>query len=299
MTQTRPTLHLSGAKLRTALATLLQAAEAVGGVERFVAALHIKSRAFQERFANGCAETLERPAFDEIAQLMPTVRRRVGGLIDRHGWPHMRTAIVALLYDAHVPGSADARIAAFENELKGTVSQSGESGVSTRRAGPASRPTDRFLRDFAAEILHNVLPEHYPLMTRWMWDRNTNTGVIREIWHDPTTGDDTDHIVIDVPDTHETFLVLREELSQFLSGQGIFRDMLWYIDVLSAQIYAGYINSQGGAWLKTEFASEGDPLEHTRRILGLDARGMGLRPRTKATDPASSKRGVGLLPSEH
>lgn len=297
MTQSRPTLHLSGAKLRTALATLLQAAEAVGGVERFVAALHIKSRAFQERFANGCAESLERAAFDEIVQLMPTVRRRVGGLIDRHGWPHVRTAIVALLHDAHVPGTADARVAAFESVLKSTTLHKGQIHGSDPIA--AARTNDRFIRDLAAEILHNVLPEHYPLMTRWMWDSKANTGVIREIWHDPTSGDDTDHIVIDVPDGHETFIVLREELSQFLSDQGIFRDMLWYIDVLSAQIYAGYINSQGGAWLKTEFASDGDPLEHTRRILGLDARGMGLRSRTKATASVSSNTGVGQMPSEH
>ncbi|MFM9941176.1 MAG: hypothetical protein ACKVP7_16970 [Hyphomicrobiaceae bacterium] len=330
MTQPRPTLHLSGAKLRTAWATLVHATEAVGGVERFVAALHIKSQAFQDRFANDRAVRIERVAFDEIAQLMPTVRRRVGGLIDRHGWPHVCTAIVALLHDAHVPGSADARIAAFESALatsRETVSSS-PSPRSTRGEGRGEgrqqteleqaaaphpnplpvhvqskgrgdertfRPNDRFLRDLAAEILHNVLPEHYPLMTRWMWDTKANTGVIREIWHDPTTGDDTDHIVIEVPDTHETFLVLREELSQFLSDQGIFRDMLWYIDVLSAQIYAGYINSQGGAWLKTEFASEGDPLEHTRRILGLDARGTGLRARRPRTGDPAIAEGAGKL----
>ena len=46
--------------------------------------------------------------------------------------------------------------------------------------------------------------------------------------------------------------------------------MLWYVDLLQAQIYGDYINAQGGAYLKTDFSAESDPLEHTRRILGLD-----------------------------
>ena len=105
-------------------------------------------------------------------------------------------------------------------------------------------------------------------MTRWIWDAKANTGVLREIWHDPIAGDEIDHVKIAVSDSHETFLVLREELSQFLSDNGIFTDMLWYNDVLSAQIYSIYINAQGGAYLKGDFQAIGDPLEHTRRILG-------------------------------
>ena len=37
-----------------------------------------------------------------------------------------------------------------------------------------------------------------------------------------------------------------------------------------AQIYADYISEQGGSFLRTDFASEVDPLEFTRRMLGLD-----------------------------
>jgi hypothetical protein len=104
-------------------------------------------------------------------------------------------------------------------------------------------------------------------MQRWVWDRKANTGVIREIWH----GEDVDRLVIDIPDHYETFLVLREELSQFLADNGVFRDMLCYVDLLQAQIYGEYIDAQGGVYLKTDFASEADPLEHPRRILGLDS----------------------------
>jgi hypothetical protein len=251
----RPTLNLSGAKLRAALELAIRASEAVGGVERFVAALKLKSQVIAQRLGNGQAATLDRATFEETCQLMATVRRRVGPLLDQQGWPHVRSGIETLLHDAHVPGTADQRIADFEATL-----------------GRGATPTPRFLRDLAAEILHGVHPEHYPLMTRWVWDEKTNTGVLREIWHDPVAGDATDNILISVPSTHETFLVLREELSQFLSDNGIFRDMLWYVDLLQAQVYAGYINAQGGAWLKTDFGAESDPIEHTRRILGVDAR---------------------------
>jgi hypothetical protein len=68
----------------------------------------------------------------------------------------------------------------------------------------------------------------------------------------------------------------------------VFRDMLWYVDLLQAQIYAGYINAQGGAYLRTDFASEADPLEHARRILGLDpVSGRTGRSRFKTIDGTS------------
>ena len=184
---------------------------------------------------------------------MATVRRRLGRLIDETGWKALRAAMIELVADAHVPGTADARLANFGKAV----------GEGRKH---------RFVRDLAVELLHNLYPEQYPLMTRWVWDNKANTGVLREIWH----GDNVDHMVIDVPDTHETFLVLREELSQFLADNGVFRDMLWYVDLLKAQIYGDYINAQGGTYLRADFASEGDPLEHSKRLLGLD----GVSPRT-------------------
>jgi hypothetical protein len=254
---TRPTLHLSGPRLRGALEALIAAAEPVGGIERLVAAVRLRGEVIADRLGRGRAGTIERGAFDEIAVLMPTVRRRVGGLIDLVGWMTVSEAIVELLDGAKEPGSGDNRVARLCARFRGQ----------THGSDPMPH---RFHRDLAAEVLHAVHPEHYPLMTRWVWDAKANTGVLREIWHEPSGGD-PDRMVLDVPDTLETFLVLREELSQFLSEQGIFRDMIWYVDALEAQIYAGYINAQGGALLRPDFASGvPDPLEQTRRVLGLD-----------------------------
>ena len=67
-----------------------------------------------------------------------------------------------------------------------------------------------------------------------------------------------------------TYLMLREELSQFLSDEGFFRDVLQYVDVLCAQVYAQYICEQGGSYLRTDFSAPEDPMQHTRRLLGLD-----------------------------
>jgi len=103
-------------------------------------------------------------------------------------------------------------------------------------------------------------------MARWVWDARANTGVLREIWHD----ENVDHIRIEVGDGYATFLMLREELAQYLAANGVYRDVLFYVDVLCAQIYAEYIGERAGSYLRTNFAAAEDPMLHTRRILGLD-----------------------------
>jgi hypothetical protein len=114
--------------------------------------------------------------------------------------------------------------------------------------------------------LHGHDPERYPLMCRWVWDRKATSGVIREIWFD----DQVDNITIGVTDSCGTFIMLREELSQFLTGNGVFRDVIWYVDLLCARIYASYIASQGGVYLRADFSAPNDPMAFARRMLGLD-----------------------------
>lgn len=264
----RPVLHLSGPKLRAALEQLIMAAEGLGGVERFAGAVRLRAEVLQDRIGDG--RGLSRAALEEVLPLLPTVRRRIGGLLDAKGWPALQEAIETLLDDVHVPGTADARMAQFEAALQPSRAPGADADRSPLSVKTGRTRAPRFLRDLAAELLHGLYPEPYPLMTRWVWDAHANTGALREIWHDPITGDDVDRIVIDVPDGYETFLVLREELALFLSDNGIFRDTLWYVDLLLAQVYGGYVAAQGSVYLKADFQSEGDPLEHTRRILGLD-----------------------------
>lgn len=268
-------LDLSGPKLRAALESLIGGAERHGGIEAFAAALQLKAKGFQDLLSDGRAHRLELSDFEQLASTMPTVRRRVHRLITEQSWAQLRSAISALLDAARDTTEADRAIAAFETRLAPPARQRSE-------PQPAN---NRFIRDLAAEILHFTFPETYPLMTRWMWDAKANTGVLREIWH----GDDLDHTVIDAPDCHEAFLVLREELSQFLSANGIFRDVLWYVDLLGGHVYGQYVSAQGGAYLKADFASQGDPLEHTRRILGLDGERRSGRSRLKTIDGEAAR----------
>lgn len=236
------TLELSGPKLRLAFEGLVARAEEQGGVEAYVEALKIKSRLFRESL-----EDLDLKAFRTLCAHMATVRRRIGPYAQGDRFAEVRERIGQLLAGREDTSGADARLGAF----------------------CASFPEDRdhrWVRDLAAELLHHADPERYPLMQRWVWDARANTGVIREIWH----GEDVDNMTLDVPDGYATFLALREELAGYLSQNGVFRDVLFYVDVLTAQVYADYIGERGATYLRTDFATPEDPMLHTRRILGLD-----------------------------
>lgn len=263
----RPELHLSGPRLRRTLESLIAGSEEQGGVERYVEALKLKAAAFADAFASGAGD-LKPAVFAELCALMPSVRRRIGPYLDRKGFAAVSTAIEALLDGMADTATADARLGAFA------------------RAFPRDRE-HRWVRDLAAELLHNLDAERYPPMQRWVWDAKTNTGVLREIWW----ADDVDHIMIDVPDNYGAFLMLREELSGFLTENGVFRDTLQYVDLVLAHVYAGYIGEQGGQYLRTDFATPEDPMLHTRRMLGLD--GVGARGRSNSGAIDGDARAVG------
>lgn len=260
-----PVLDLSGPPITAALEALITGSEADGGIERYVAALRLKVSLFRDNFAGG-AHALEHSSFKTLCALMASVRRRIGAHLADGGFAAIREALVELLDGAADTATADARLAMFCARF------------------PQDR-AHRWVRDLAAEVLHYTHPELYPLMCRWVWDAKANTGVLREIWH----GEDVDRRIIDVPDSYATFLSLRQELAQFLSENGVFRDVPLFIDLLLAQIYAGYIGSQGGAFLRADFTSEEDPMQYVRRMLGLDGAGArGTRTRLKVVDGEAS-----------
>jgi hypothetical protein len=242
----RPRLDLSGPILTRALETLVAGTDKQGGIEQWIDALKLKNRMIRQALTQGHPADLPLDTFRSLCAFMSSVRRRVGPYLEQPKWGEMVGAI-ADLADEKAERSVDERVAAFCGYF------------------PRDRK-HRWVKDLAAELLHGLEPERYPLMNRWIWDRKANTGVIREIWFD----DDIDNITLDVPDGYETFLVLREELSQFLSDNGVFRDVLWYVDLLCAKVYADYIAAQGGIYLRADFSAPGDPMEHTRRLLGLD-----------------------------
>lgn len=258
--EARPTLDLSGPALTAALERIVAGCEQSVGVEAFVEALKLRGLIIHQVFDRAGANGPDIVQFSKIASLMPTVRRRVVKYLTEDKYPQLVSACVDLVGARHDPGTVDDRIAAF----------------------CAQFPQDskhRWVRDLAAELLHAVNPERYPLMCRWVWDEKANTGVLREIWHG-----DVDRVSIHIPDTYATFVMLREELSQFLATNGIYRDTLQYVDLLCAQIYAEYISAQGGSYLRADFSSAEDPTQHVRRLLGLD----GVRTKGDFKNPVSA-----------
>ena len=255
----RPVLDLSGEGLRVILQIMIAGSEDQGGVERYVDAVKLKSQMFQQALNEDAIDNLDLETFMGLCTFMSTVRRRIGNWLNEDAFADMHEGIRELLT---TDDNVDARIDVFCNRF----------------------PTDkehRWVRDLATELLHNADPERIPLMNRWVWDAQANSGVIREIWH----GDDVDHIKIPVGDGFGTFLMLREELSQFLSDEGFFRDVLQYVDILCAQVYAQYICEQGGSYLRADFSAPEDPMQHTRRLLGLDGVRAGSgKTRLKAID---------------
>ncbi len=240
----RPVLDLHGPALRAAFQAMIQGSEEHGGIERYIDAVKLKSQMFRQALVDNDVAELDLETFKGLCTFMATVRRRIGDWLNEDSFATMRGHIADLLDEAeHI----DNRIGRFCDQF----------------------PDDkrhRWVRELATELLHNADPERVPLMNRWVWDAKANTGVIREVWH----GDDVDHITIAVADGYGTYIMLREELSQFLSDNGVFRDVLYYVDVLCAQVYAQYICEQGGSYLRADFSAPEDPMQHTRRLLGLD-----------------------------
>ncbi len=257
-----PVLEISGEMLRRCLDALISGCEEQGGVERYVRALQLKTELFKEAFETTSDAILDFEEFKGLCTFMPTVRRRVAPYLDSvDDFARVQKAVQALMQDIGNTTTTDSRIAAFM----------------------AAFPDDkshRWVRDLAAELLHNTNPELYPMMTRWVWDQVSNSGVIREIWF----GEDVDGTKIEVPDQYATFITLRKELSEYLSSNGVFRDMPNYVDLLMAKVYSSYIAVQGGSYLRADFGKPEDPMLHTRRLLGLDGVGATGKTRLKAID---------------
>jgi hypothetical protein len=272
----RPRLDLSGPRLRRALEALVTGADTHGGIERYMDALKLKSAVFREALAVNDAgpRRLDVEAIRPLCAFMPTVRRRIVPWLEEPSYTALRRALEELLAPTSDTSGTDARIARF----------------------CAAFPQDdrhRWTRDLAAELLHNLDPERYPLMTRWVWDREANTGVLREIWYGP----DVDHTTIAVGDDYATLLVLREEIAQFLSTNGVFRDVVQMVDMVCAQVYAEYICEQGGSYLRADFSAPEDSMQHTRRLLGLDGvRAADGRARFAAIDGEAREAYTGVAP---
>jgi len=242
-------LDLSGPVLRRAFEHLAGAAEATGGVEKYVGAIALKSSLFEEILAKGKVSEMGQQDFLDLVAFMAPVRRRMGENLNDDNIKKIIFAIHELMTGWGDVLTADKRMAAFVAKF------------------PIDK-SHRWVRDLGAEILHYSAPQFYPLMSRWMWDQKVGTGVLREIWFGEPGAEPQE---ISAMDDFATFDLMRNELIGFLRDNGVFKNLEFYCDLLCAHIYAGYINDMGGQYLKSDFIDSPDPMLHTRRMLGLDA----------------------------
>jgi hypothetical protein len=273
VTTSLPRLELSGPVLAESYQAMVHGCEALGGVERYVSALKLKHELFAQAAGEDAVQAITEETFAGLCAFMGTVRRRIATHLHGEKFIAMKKHLAELLADMKATNLVDQRVDVFCQHF----------------------PEDnkhRWVRDLAAEMLHNVDPHRYPLMTRWMWDRKANTGVIRELWH----GEDVDGSTIELADGHTSFVALRADIGGWLSENGVYNDTIYYVDLLCAQIYANYICAQGGTYLRADFASPHDPMQYSRRLLGLDGIKQGSsRTRLKAEDGSSFAFDINLL----
>lgn len=244
---------------------LLENAAQGGGIDSWLAALGAKHEV--------CASTLERArggglSMDDIERLLAgvfTARRRLYPILDSLGTERCG-ALIAALGDAGGPVSH--RMQSFVDAMPGAA---GMNRDSIRTAAKLRRAA----WDFAAEIVHFSDPDASPLMSRWVWDEATQSGALREF----VRGGDA---MRDIPYTNDPALFegARCWLVERISGEGVYRDLPFWADLVLAQAYVGYLRSVTEGSLGADFGRGTVAHEQLTKLLGIDA-APGARPRVK------------------
>ena len=266
----RPQLDLSGPRLRRAFESLVQGADAHGGVERYVDALKLKQTLFREALlsAGWAARAADRSGGIHAALRIPAD----GAAADRALARGTRCSASCALRSRPCSSRPTTR--------PGRMSASAQfcAGFPQDDAPPLdARPRRRV----AAQQRSRALSAHDPL------------GLGRRRQHRRAAGDlararRRPHRRSPRATTTRPSWCCARRSRQFLSSNGVFRDVLQFVDMLCAQVYAGYIGEQGGSYLRTDFTAPEDPMLHSRRLLGLD----GIRPGTAACEsrPSTARR---------
>lgn len=249
-------IELSPQRLENALNRLFENLEPDGGLERYVAALKMKSELFGRLLAADAVAELDEEGRDTLLERVFSARRRLAPHVREMDLAEFRALVNELL---HGQGSVAERMEAFIEGL------------------PCEGKACRARRDLAADLLHFYDPERYPLMARWVWDVNTDSGALRElvphsdqVTQLPTGGDPG------------TYLALREWIKEQLEAQAFYRDLDFMADLVLAEVYAEYIKAMAEGMLRTDFgANSEDPSEHVRKLLGIDEQRLGGRSRIK------------------
>lgn len=247
---------------------LRQAAGTDAGVEAWLAVLQAKHRLFAAALAPEALDGLDLDGLEVVLDLTFTARRKLFPPLQALGEAGAVAAVNDLLYGS---GALAVRMQRFVAALPIEAGSGRENAVNAARLRRAAI-------DFAAEVLHFSAPEQYPLMTRWVWDQATMSGALRELIRG------ADHMAqLPLGSTPEMFEGARHWLAERIAGEGIYRDVPFWIDLVLAQAYSAYFRSVAEGMLNSGFGRGIGPEEHIEKLLGIDAPGRGGRSRVRKT----------------
>jgi hypothetical protein len=223
---------------------LLAAAEDREGVEAWLDALGEKQRRLAVVLAQGSVAA--------VIDLVFGARRKLGSLA---GDPALAAAVAGLADDT-VP---------VETRIAATLAATPAGAEATREERRAAAKLRRAAHDLATEVLHFRNPVGVPLMTRWVWDRATMSGALREL----VAGGETmrDLPLENAPGTYEA---ARLWVQEQVAGQGIFRDVHFWADLVLASAYGHYFRAMTGGTLGADFERGTHPSETITGLLGID-----------------------------
>lgn len=244
-----PTVKLNGLILDSKIAALQSTLEAWGGISALVAALQTKHVFFERALARPAIAEMDVKTFTGLMDCVFSARRRAASVMTNVPFPVLRDGVDRLI---HGDGSIDDRVRAFSELV-----ESGE------------RKMRRALWDFAAEALHFRAPEHYPLMSRWVWDSQAQSGAMREF----IRGNDSMPNIA-IGNSAGDFEGIRLWLVAELNSRGFYRDLHFLVDLVLAQSYAEYVlaMSSGMGMLGSPFGGQIEASELVVKILGVDAK---------------------------
>ena len=257
---------LDPALFRHYLKAVTEAAQDWGGIEAYLAAASAKQQLFAELLAPERLTGLTLEDMERLLDRVFTARRRLYPVLESLGETRVREA-THWLFTGPLPVAQ--RLQDFVDAMPGA-------GGMGREAVRAAAKMRRAAWDFAAEMLHFADPERYPLMARWVWDRATQSGALREF----IRGNDA---VPEIPLTNapETYEGARAWLAGQLRGEGVYRDLPLWIDLVQAQAYVTYLRSVAEGSLGGDFGRGAQPHEHVRKLLGIEAERPDGRTRVK------------------
>lgn len=227
-----------------------------GGIEACIAALAEKQTVIAHALAPERLPSLDLAAVERLLDRVFIARRRLYPALAQAGDGVVGPALARLIAASGEPVVA---LQAFVDVMPGAAQTDRDS---LRRAARVRRAA----WDFAAELLHYRDPAAVPLMTRWVWNGEAQTGAMREFLRDHESAAGT-ALGSDV----QPFVAVRNWLDDRVRALGVYRDVPLWVDLVLAQAYTGYLRAMTEGHLGADFARGTGPHEQLCKLLGIDA----------------------------